>query len=301
MNFAHSLQLKDGFYLPFFLITCFLFLSVFDSKAALKTTLTKALRDGLVSIESKANKNAYNEKGLTLKIENKSREALQLNIDPALIFVPEDTSYQDLVIAGNTITLIEPLKSKTIALQSYCGKSYAHAPQADVVFSFSKQADSNMIKTLEFVRRNGLGNNTAQHAVWVLTNGHDLGSVYDPEQDQASRKLMAFMATLLNTKPPSFYRQYDINTTPGEAVFIRKTRTIFAAIDWQIDKDQSLTLAAFDGEEKEIQVMFKDREFKAGAYELTTKFESSKLGAGTYFIRLLSGKQVLKETKIKLE
>lgn len=123
-----------------------------------KTTLRNALYTGLVTVHAKAGIQHYNEKGLSLKIANTSKKTLELTIDPALVFRPDDTSYQDLVITGNISMTIEPGKSKNIDLQSYCAKSYARAPSGDIHFAYWKQADSNMIRVLDYAQRNRLSN-----------------------------------------------------------------------------------------------------------------------------------------------
>lgn len=266
-----------------------------------KTSLSKAVSSKLVTISGKANANGFNKKGLTLHIENTGKSVLEITIDPALIFIPEDTSYQDLIISGNVKATIAPGKSSNIELQSYCGKSSSMAPVSDLSFSMGTQADSNMIKVLDYIRSNNIGSEVAQSAVWVLTNKHELSTVYDENEDEASRMLVAYMAGLLGEKLPEFYKQYNINTTPGQPVFTKKTLKIFASFQWQLDSPQSLTLAVYNGKGREVEKMFAQRAFKPGVYELIARFQSSKVEAGHYYIRLLSGTKILKEKKVTVD
>ncbi|RYZ17147.1 MAG: hypothetical protein EOP49_50935, partial [Sphingobacteriales bacterium] len=134
-----------------FSLLLFIISGNFVFATASRTSLTNAIAQKMVTISSKASGKGYNNKGLSLNIENTTRKALEITIDPALIFRPDDTSYQDLILAGRVTTTIEAGKSRSLELQSYCGKSYARAPSGKLNFIFSKQADSNMIKTLDFV------------------------------------------------------------------------------------------------------------------------------------------------------
>ena len=283
-------------------IGCILLLAGLSSPAsAIKTTLKEALKAKLVRLSGSANGQSFMSKGLTLRIENKSKERLELTIDPALVFKPDDTMSQDLMLAGHEQTTIAAGGSKEIELQSYCAKSYAHAPAKGMHFTYAKQADSNTIKVLDYIRQHGISNETAQHAVWVMTNKHGLGSVYDPAQDEASRKLIAFMAQVLHAELPAYYKQYSINTTPGRPVFERKALKIFALFQWELNNSQPLTLAVYDATGKQIDLMFKDRLFKPGRYELTARFSSSSEPAGDYYIRLSTPGAVLKETKVTVD
>lgn len=267
----------------------------------IKTTLKSAMAKELVKVSALKAEGSYNEKGLSLKIDNKSKETLEISVDPALIFQPEDTAYQDLMIAGNERTTIAPGASRQLMLQSYCAKSYARGPLKGLVFRYQKQGDSNMIKVMDYVRKNGINNESAQHAVWVLTNKHDLSSVYIRGQDEASRKLVAYMAGLLHQELPPYFRQYNINTTPGQPVFVKKTLKIFALFQWQLDQPKNLTLAVYDSSGRQVDKMFENKAFKKGGYELNATFESAAVTAGDYYIRLLADGTMLKEKKVTVD
>lgn len=266
-----------------------------------KIPLTSAISEGLVTVSAHKTAQSYNDKGLALVIENKSRQTLALQVDPALIFTPEDTTYQDLVIAGNVSTTIAPGASGRVLLQSYCAKSYARAPSTGLAFRFSHKGDSTMIKLLHFIGVHAVNKEVAQHAIWVLTNGHELGAVYDPAQDEASRRMIAFMAALLGQQLPDYYKLYYIDTAPGRPVFRRRALKIFADFRWTLEQPCQLTLAVYDSTGRIVDKMFEHKDFKRGRYELTAKFESADVAAGNYYIRLLGDGRVLEEKKVSVD
>jgi hypothetical protein len=68
-----------------------------------------------------------------------------------------------------------------------------------------------------------------------------------------------------------------------------------------MNEEDKVSLGVYDEKGKVIQKIFEGQPFKTGGYELSAKFESSNEPAGVYFIRLSSGKGVLKETKVIVE
>jgi hypothetical protein len=268
---------------------------------AVKMTLKAAMEADLVRVSGSASGQSFMKKGLKLRIESRSKDQLELTIDPALVFKPDDTMSQDLMLAGHERTTIATGGSKELELQSYCAKSYAHAPAKGLSFTYRKQADSNTIRVLDYIRQHGILNETAQHAVWVMTNQHELSSVYDPAQDLASRKLIAFMAQVLHAELPAYYKQYTVNTTPGRPVFEGKALKIYALFQWKADSPQYLKLAVYNEAGKQIDLMFENRLFKPGGYELMARFSSSSEPPGNYYIRLSSPAGILKETKVQIE
>jgi hypothetical protein len=268
---------------------------------SIELTLTEAIQQNLVAVTSVSSGQSYNESGLSLKIENKGKKTLNITIDPALIFVPEDTSYQNLVVAGDIKTTIAPEGTKSITLQTYCGKSYAHGPAKDLIYHFNRQADSLMIKTLAFTKRRGINAEITQKAVWVLTNQHSLNDIYDPSNDIASKELVQFMSRLLGRAVPDYFNYYVLNKTPQEPVVPKKALRIYATFKWEMHEEDKLSLGVYDEKGNVTQKIFEEQPFKTGGYELNAKFESSNEPAGIYYIRLSSHKGLIKETKVIVE
>ncbi|KAA5537440.1 hypothetical protein F0919_07125 [Taibaiella lutea] len=271
------------------------------SAKTIDITLTEAIQQNLVTVTSLSSGQSYNENGLSIKIENKGKKALNITIDPALVFAPEDTSYQDLIVAGDVKSVIAPSENKSITLQTYCGKSYAHGPGKDLIYHFKKQADSLMIKMLTFAKRRNINAELTQKAVWVLTNHHSLNDIYDPSNDIASKELVQFMSRLLSLGMPDYFNYYVLNKTPEETVVPKKALRIYALFKWEMKEDDKLSLGVYDEKGGVTQQIFEGQLFKVGGYELNAKFESSNEPAGVYYIRLSSGKGVIKETKVIVE
>src|SRR5437016_6054822 len=76
------------------------------SYAALHISLKKALESKMIKLKA-ISTGGFCGKCMRLSIINQSKIALDINIEPALIFRPSDTSYQDLVLLGNETISID--------------------------------------------------------------------------------------------------------------------------------------------------------------------------------------------------
>jgi len=191
--------------------------ALFSQAATQRTGLKKALEQGLVSLVAKSHER-YNGKGLSITIHNKTRQALQVTIDPALIFRSMDTAFQHLVIMDHVVVALPAQGDREVPLQTFCAKSYAHAPATALPYAYARQGDSNMIRVLQFIEQYHLFNDAGQQAVWVLTNHHSLDAVYDPEQPAVSAKLVALLSKLTGQPAPDYYRTYKLDTMAGAPV-----------------------------------------------------------------------------------
>ena len=283
----------------------FLFVVIFSVQqvdaVVMKTSLKAAMDKGDVVIEANSTDKGFSGKGIRLSLKNRTNNALQIMVDPALIFKPVDTSFQDLVIAGEVMLAIAPNSTGNIELQTFCGKSNARAPGSGLKFQFRKQGDSTMIKVLQFINKNQLYGNAGQQAIWVLTNDHDLNTVFDPEQPEVSEKLVALMVTLTGLPSPDNFRLYRINTTAGEPVFEQRVLKIISNFYFTTQDDKTLSLGIYDQDGTLLQPIENERPFQKGRHKMMVSFEAENVKPGDYFIRLKEGNVVMKEQVVQVD
>jgi hypothetical protein len=274
----------------------------------INVSLTEAVRQDLVSISGVASGNPFNEKGLALRIENKSKKTINITIDPALIFTPADSvNYQSLLVAGDITVSVVAAGSQNIVLQSYCGNSEAFVPGKDLKYRLKGQADSTVIKTLAYIKKHNIQVEIAQKAVWVLTNQKPLNTIYAPSDDLTSRNLTQYMAVLLKKGAPAYFKYFELNREPHqpgsavEPIVPAKPLRIYALLKWELKTASALTLAVYDDKGTLQQTLFDNQSFKAGGYELNTKFESAELPSGNYYIRLSAAAGILKEIPVAVD
>jgi hypothetical protein len=190
----------------------------------------KAMTDKLISVTAVSN-GGYCNKGLHLNITNNTRKPLELDIDPALIFSPADSIYQDLAVLGSESIAIAPSGKKEIDVQTFCAKSFAHAPVANIGYKFWKQGDDVMIKVLKYAKDSATLGMT-QHAVWALTNGHSVSSIYDQNKPEQSKRFMSYVADLKHVKCPDYFTQYHMNNKPGQSICNKKVEKQYVDLRW---------------------------------------------------------------------
>ena len=196
-----------------------------------KITLKKALAGKKISMDVKRSDTDFYH-SLTLTVTNTTKKPMELEIDPGMIFVPEDTNFQNLVTLGTERTQIEPGATKEVKVADFCGKSYAKGPRPGMKFSFWKQGDSLMIKTLKFARENALPTQLIQHAVWHFTNSHSLRSVYLTWYPNESEKLVKYMADLRHVPVPEYFKVLTTSTRPGEPMIKKDNSRVVVPVHW---------------------------------------------------------------------
>lgn len=137
--------------LPLMLLVFFISTQLFANNK--RISVLEGIQQKSIQIKAERTKHSFNEKGLTLFIKNLSKEPLVVSVDPALIFEANDTSYQDLIIPGSETLYAGVGKTQSLDIQTYCAKGWSKSPEQSIKFSLKKQADSNTIKTFQFLRK----------------------------------------------------------------------------------------------------------------------------------------------------
>lgn len=284
-----------------YLLPLLLLLSFTASAGVQDIGLKAAMEKGLIHIEAKATSQGFNNKGLSIRLKNKTIQTLRINVEPGLIFQPADTAYQDLVLPGETMIVLAPNTESTTDVQTFCGKSYARAPKSDLLFRFKKQGDSLLINVLLFINKYKLHNDAGQHAVWALTNNTPLDGIYDPMQPAISSKLVALLVTLTGRPVPEYFKQYRINNEGGEVAFEKRILKMFANFEWDLPEAAQLTLGIYNDAGEMIQPVEEGRLFNRGHYKVVITFEAENVAPGNYYIRLKNKETVLREKTLKIQ
>lgn len=269
--------------------------------ALVKKGLKQALSEGLINLEAMSNGNSYMGVPLRIRIKNKTKEPLRIAVEPALIFRPSDTSYQDLIASGNEVLVLASGATGELSLAAFCGKAHASAPDNGLDFRYVGQADSTMQQLLRYIERNKLHDILGQQAVWALTDFHGLEMIYDTKRPTESRALIAFVQKLVGGATPTFYKIYAVDTTAGQPAFVNRILKIATHLEWKLATNAVLDLAIFNEEGAVIQSVFANNEMKKGGYKIQVEFEGEHAPKGKYYLRLKEGEQVLKEQEFTLD
>lgn len=214
------------------LVVLFSVASVASFAGPRKMKLKDAILKKFVSITG-IGKGGASGKCLQLELQNISKSELEITVDEAMIFVPSDTNYQNLVAAGGESVKLEPGLSGSMDLEAFCGKSYARCPRRGLSYTFWKQGDTAMINTMKFMKENGFLNNIGQKAVWFFTNNHKLNTVYDHSNPERSKPLITFIAKQKKIPVPEYYTDYKLNHTPGQGMVVANTERHYVEMTWK--------------------------------------------------------------------
>lgn len=264
-----------------------LFLSISSISYAGLIKLTDGLKSKAISVGAVSTNGGFMGKGIELALTNNTQHTVQVYIDPAMIFVPKDTNYQNLVLLGNEYITMVGGETKAVKLQTYCGKSYAHAPHRGLEYKYWQQGDSNMIYVLDKVKRNRISATLAQSAVWMFTNNHCVSSVFDYNNPDVSRNFVSYICDRLNIIPPQYFVRRKINENETDRpVYLDGSDTTYVDIHWNFAPKRNLHVCIFDSKGEQLEEIVDNETISKEGHTVIATFPPDKYPEGTYYVRL---------------
>lgn len=269
--------------------SCLSFLTYTPLQARiLKTTLKNCIFTKKLTVNASPLVGGDYVLGLKFDLKNTTTDTLMVTIDPALIFVPEDTNYQNLVTWGSEILVVNASDSASIKLDAFCGKSYARCPKLNLKYNYWKQGDSNMIKTLKYAKENKMGIDLTQKSVWTYTNNHPLNSVYNYAQPKESEQLVKYIAGLRKMKVPDQFLDIKRHNDPGKPVLYHSdVKKLYIPIKWSDNPNiRHMFVTVFKENGDVYKRIVNSEQIVKNEHTVWVEFNTVNDNPGTYYIEL---------------
>ena len=255
------------------------------SAATSRVSLKNAMLRNLITVNAISN-GGYRDRSIKLDIANNTSGELTIDMDPALIFIPEDTIYQNLVLLGNEALVLAPNASKTVDLQTYCGKSYAECPVQGIKYHYWKQGDSNLIKTLVYAKQYDIESHLTQLAVWTFTNGYCLNSIYCHYSPRVSETFMKYVSSLFKSPIPDYFKEYTLDDEPGRSVIASGGQKTYVNMHWGNEGYRQMYVAIYKENGDVYRKIEADQVIDKYGHTISVCFDPINDPKGVYYVRL---------------
>ena len=258
-------------------------------------TIEEAAKKGLIKLSIKG-KGGYTGDVIEMKIQNVSRERLQLKIEAGRRLDSKDNHDQDILVTQPQEFYVNASQNKTISVNGMCCQAHNSAPCSKSVYLVGKMADSNLIKLAGFINDNKYYTNySAQESVWVVSDDNSLASISGENKEDVT-KLRKFVSKITGKIIPA----YDITYQSGsDGSAMGRASKIEGVFEYSLPMSCHSTMAIYDERGKLIQMIFENLQNDRGDYKLFYTFRTRNLPQGTYYARVDADGMLQKQIKIE--
>lgn len=194
-----------------------------------RTPIGALFKQGLIAV-SISGLGGYQEECVAFTLKNTSGQFVNGFIEPGRRLKSHNGGEQDIFIVKETAFVLAPGETKTINGIGFCCQSSNASPSERSGFDLGKMENENWLALSEMVNSGDYPSSAIQHAVWVLSDGHDIRSI-PAYGDANTAQLRQGVADILGIEIPWYSILYAEDTS---AIFSGIPSRFFAEIEFTV-------------------------------------------------------------------
>lgn len=232
---------------------------------------------------------------LQLHLKNvHKRKDIKVHFATGLQFASRDTSEQDQIILQERTLLVKAGRSISPTFVSYCTQATYRSPKKESLFDLKDNANGKLLELVSFLSKIKDSEYTAQHAVWTVTNDHDLKGLYHDDLKTAI-KIQNFVANLTKKPLPKYTVRYK-DGRESQVAFTGEAIVIYGHHEYILTEDAVVTCQIFNEAGEMVQQVFKDMAQRGGKIRFNFKLKALDLPKGKYVSKVfIDGKTFQEE------
>ncbi len=278
---------------------CFLliFLPVL-SLAKGNVKLDKAIELGWISLDAFSTGDTRG-KCLKARITNLRKTPVVILVEPGAVFQSGDSADQDVIVVREKVIKLEKYQKRIVTLFAYCIQSKKSIPDEKAVYHYKGFQNENLKTLADFINSNKfhtLGG-AVQHALWAISDDHNLAGIYSPDNMEATGKIIEETARLTGKPIPPYFIVYKERR---DRVFSGEPVSLHGIFKYKLNEASDVSIDVIDKEGNPIQIILNNQLQRAGHSESSFYVEYRKIPKGEYTSRLLVNGLVLDTIVFKI-
>lgn len=225
----------------------------------------------------------YQGKCVQLVIQNLTSENQHVVLTPGRRLVSDDTTIQDIFIVKRSEIIVASKQTSTMYGYGFCCQSTNHGPYKDATFTLGYMAPPEWIKLAQHIDSNEYPTSIIQSAVWSISNGHSLSSIYSKDREKI-QGLLSIVAEIKNEELPWYYFTYERDTSQ---LFSGRASRIHGQIDYFLRNNVSVTVVVRNSKGQVVKKLMDGHVYNHGKHSFDVDFSVRNWPKGTYEIMLI--------------
>jgi len=277
-----------------YILTATFFFFSFVAKSAIKLTLTEAVNKKLVSVNMRGAEQDSTFKGeysshygpcMALEVVSLSADDLNLALDYGYKLEPADTAVQTMMVTQSLLVNLAPKQKKNYRIYAMCTEASQSGPNPKMAFKLGHRTYGHLLEMVELLHRKKYQGNTAQDAVWCLTDNHDISSIYSMDTAMMFdlRRQVAKAKGMLMSK---VYEMEKPRSSGTSAPTFRITTTYSGSFTYNVSRSCKILIALFDEENHMKKVYINNENQREGKYTYNYQISSDDTQNQKHYLRV---------------
>lgn len=233
---------------------------------------------------------------MVLQVKNKSSNDLYIVLKAGDIFIPSDTSCQNLVTTKSDTFFVKKNEMKSFPLAGMCIEPSDAGGRPQVVYKFLKHANEKLKQLADYIASKNFQSSAAQGAVWSLVKNEKDYSIYSNNKEELLG-LNRIMEKITGHKPKTEEQILTRSQTYyAPPVYENKYWGEFA---FKQNNETNLKLGLFDKRGIEVRELYNNPHHPKGNTKIEFAFDMAHYTDSTYLLILVKNQEIVSRTVLK--
>jgi hypothetical protein len=221
------------------------------------------------------------------------RKEFRVRIEAGTQFQAQDSSLQDQVLARTQTRFLKPGKTATYQIPAYCTESDDISPDWGSTFVLKTEQWEPLQQLMDQLKTKHYEESAVQHAVWTLTNHHDLRGLYQSDP-RLRLELLTLMSERTGQPIPTFTVRYPASQ-PGQPAFLEEPLSIHTDHHYELKENAKVSCRIYNEAGEVVQEVFEGMQQRKGFNRIEVTLDARDLPKGKYVTRLFVNGEFLQE------
>lgn len=232
---------------------------------------------------------------MQLQLSSNSSESMSLKLEYGYNLVPDDSSLQTMIVTQTLIVRLAPKQKKTCRLYAMCTQAHDGGPSPQSRFELRNRSTGHLLELTELLNRKKYQGNTAQNAMWCLTDDYGLNTIYSTDTAMMF-ELRRFIAKAKGLLPDKVYTPADddMETEP-----VRTMRTSYSgSFTYSFSRAAKVTIALYNSNNQVVTTYLNNETQNPGEHTFNYKVDGATLNGNRHYVRIYRDGRLYDEVSI---
>jgi hypothetical protein len=271
------------------LLNSFLFNKTVFSKAI---SISEALKNKMITIKVKST-SGHTGECLSVRMVNLKNTNIIVIIEAGRMFIPADSSVQNLIVVKRQNIELSPNQIKTNKITAVCAQKEDAGPRQDLEFTAGSFGITEAKKFAEWLDTKAYySNSNTQNAMWTFTDNMEPDFTISSPQD---KEMLAFVAAAKNLNYEKLLKKFTNKSIPNSR--FRFTSTL----NFTLSHPQVLKVVLCDKNNDIVKQCIAGDTLAIGDNSKHIEFNNDDLENGKYYLKIYVDGKMIKRREIVIK
>ncbi len=224
----------------------------------------------------------YQEYCIEFDITNNTADTLPVLIEPGRRLVSDDSTQQDILLVKEIRTLLLPRETKKLKGYGFCCEASMRSPGSRSGYSVGYMAPKPWIQLAEVINKNNFPPQAIQYAVWVLSDNHDISSIYGDNAESIDL-LRRTVASIKGIELPWYSIAYEKDTA---MLFSGRAERLWGTLEYHLKTNAIITINVRNKNGAIVAIIMKAMAHNPGPYLFDVDLQVKNWPKGDYEVSI---------------